>query len=146
MGYVGSRARTAQEVRKRLARAGFGELVVERVIERLLELGYLNDAEYARRYAESRFGAKGYGPQRIRRELRHRGVAEQETEAALEELLQTADPLEAAREQAEKRWKRLEGETDPRKRRKKLSDFLVRRGFSFDTIRQVTDELRQRGA
>jgi regulatory protein len=146
MNYLGSKARSTHEVRQKLSQKGFGAETAERVVDRLEELGYLDDADYARRYAESRFAAKGYGPQRIRQELRRRGVSDQHTQAALEELLETADPLEAAREQAEKRWQRLASETDPRKRRKKLGDFLVRRGFGFDVIRQVTDELERRSA
>lgn len=143
MHYLGSKARTTHEVRQKLERKGFGADTCERVLARIAELGYLDDADYARRYAESRFRSKGYGPQRIRQELRRRGIMGEIAEAALAELLEEVDPLDAAREQAAKRWNRLASETDRRKRRKKLGDFLVRRGFGFDTIRQVTDELER---
>jgi regulatory protein len=141
MDYVARRARTTHEVLQKLKEKGFPEPVAENAVARLCELGYLDDEAYARSYAQRRFEAKGYGPQRIRQELRRRGVPDRYAEAALDELLATVDPLDAARRQAEKRWARLAGETDLRKRRKKLSDFLLRRGFSYDVIRQVTDEL-----
>lgn len=145
MNYLGSKARSAHEVRQRLERKGFGAETCEHVLGRLEELGYLDDADYARRYAESRFRSKGYGPRRIQQELRRRGITGAIAEAAIAELLGEVDPLAAAREQAAKRWDRLASETDGRKRRKKLGDFLVRRGFGFDVIRQVTDELERDG-
>ncbi len=52
--------------------------------------------------------------------------------------------LEAARSHAEKRWPRLAAEVDPFKRRKKLTEYLLRRGFSYDTARRVIEEFENR--
>lgn len=141
--YLGYRARTEHEVRQKLRRSGFGEEVVERVVERLHSLEYLDDDAYARDYVRARFSNKGYGPRRIRSELVRRGVGRRLIDTALEEVFRSADTHAAAREQAEKRWPRLAGEADPYKRRKKLSSFLLRRGFSYDTIARVVEELEQ---
>ena len=51
------------------------------------------------------------------------------------------DLLAQARRHAEKRRQRLADEPDPRIRRRKLTDFLVRRGFDYDTVRRVIEEL-----
>lgn len=141
LDYLGYRARTEREVRRKLAGRDFGEAVIERTVARLVELDYLDDAAYARSYIEARFRNRGYGPQRLRTDLMRRGVARTLIDAALEALVEDDDVLEAARTHAARRWPRLAAETDPRKRRRKLSDFLLRRGFSFDTIRRVVDEL-----
>lgn len=141
LNFIAYRPRTEQEVRKKLASKEVAEPVIDRVIDRLYALKYLDDAAYAKDYAASRFANRGLGPQRIRAELIKRGVKPGLAEAAVRELLEAVDPLEAAREHAEKRWNRLSGETDIRKRRKKVSDYLVRRGFGFETVRRVIDEL-----
>jgi len=143
LNYIAYRPRTEREVRRKLAEKGFSDDFIAPVIERLYALGYLDDAAYARNYAHARYANKGYGPQRIRTELLRRGVNRALVDATVDELTATSDPLEAARSYAEKRWQRLAGETDSRKRLKKLSDFLVRRGFTYDTVRRVLAELTE---
>ncbi len=139
--YLAYRARTEGEVRRKLSGKGFEEGVIDEVVERLYTLGYLDDEAYARAYVRARFAGRGYGPQRIRAELLRRGVRRDYADAALAELLAEDDVAEQARRHAAKRWPRLASEPDPRKRRKKLTDYLVRRGFSFDVVRRVVDEL-----
>lgn len=142
LSYLAYRARSRFEVRRKLLRGGFDEAVVAQVLDRLEELGYLDDAAYARAYAQGRFETGGYGPQRVRSDLMRRGVARAVIDRVLADVFSEQDDiLETARAQAERRWARLAGEEDPRKRRKKLYDFLLRRGFSYDTIRRVADEL-----
>ncbi|MFQ5568385.1 MAG: RecX family transcriptional regulator [Rhodothermales bacterium] len=144
LDYLGYRARTEQEVRRKLVRSGFGESMAEQTVARLRDLGYLDDASYARTYAEARFRNRRYGPQRLRNDLLRRGVARSVIDTTLDALFNQEDMLEAARVHAEKRWLRLATEGDPFKRRKKLSEYLLRRGFSYDTIRRVVEELERR--
>ena len=139
--YLGYRARTEHELRQKLARSGFDEAVAERTVARLREMGYLDDQAYARSYVQARFRNRGFGPGRLRSDLRRRGVSGGLIDAAPDALLEQEDMLEAARRHAQKRWPRLAAETDAFKRRKKLSEYLVRRGFSYDTARRVFEEL-----
>ena len=141
LDYIAYQARTEQEVRRKLARKGFAEHVVEEAVARMAELGYLDDAAYARAYARGRLSGRGHGPQRIRNDLRKRGVAPRVIDAALEDLVEQDDLRETALHHGRKRWVRLQREEDPYKRRKKLSDFLMRRGYDFDLIREVVERL-----
>lgn len=141
LDYLAYKPRTAEEVRRKLERKDVDADTAEAVVERLRELGYLDDAAYAKQYAQRRHQVKGYGPRRIQSDLQRRGVARRHVERAVEALREEADLLERAREQARKRWRRLQREPDARRRRKKLSDYLLRRGYGYDTIRQVVDEL-----
>ena len=141
LDYLSHRARTAHEVERRLLDRGYGEAAAAHTVERLRTLGYLDDDAFAREYVQARFRARGYGPRRIQADLRRRGVPAPLIEAALQEHLEEDAVLEAARRHAAKRHRRLAGEPDPRKRRQKLSAFLVRRGFSYDVARHVIDEL-----
>lgn len=140
MRYVARRARTVAEVRRKLREKDHPEPAIDAAVARLKELGYLDDADYAREYVASRFHSKGYGPLRLRQELKRRGVDRHQIEDAMT-LLDDEAVLEAARKHAHKRWPRLSGEDDPRRRRQKLAGYLRRRGFSYELIRRVTDEL-----
>lgn len=142
--YIAHRDRTEHEVRTKLEEKNFSGPVIEQVVERLYELDFLDDAAYAERYARERFERKGYGPRRIRHELRRRGVGSYDIEDAAAEVFDREDALDNARQHAEKRLSRLEREPDPWRRREKLSGYLLRRGFGYDTVRQVVDEMAER--
>ncbi|MFB6249997.1 MAG: RecX family transcriptional regulator [Salinibacter sp.] len=143
LDYLAHKPRTEEEVRRKLRRQDAPESVVEDVVARLRELGYLDDEAYASDYVRNRFASKKYGPVRIQRELVERGVDRHVAERAVAELFEDEDPVAAAREHAEKRWARLADEDDPRRRRQKLYRYLRRRGFTSDTIYPLLDELER---
>ena len=138
---LSQRARTVDEVRKSLLRKGFAEDVVEDTIAGLERLGVVDDAAFARAFVRDRFNGRGYGPARLRQDLQRKGVARRTIDEALAELTEAEDLGAEAREQAAKKWRALASEEDVRKRKKKTMDFLVRRGFGFDTARTAVDGL-----
>jgi regulatory protein len=137
------RARTSTEVRRSLAQKGFAETVVEDTVADLERLGMVDDAAYARAFVRGRFEGRGYGPARLRQDLMRKGVDRTTIDAALAELEETADLGDEARQQAEKKWRALRSEEDVRKRKKKTMDFLVRRGYGFDTAREAVDAVAE---
>ncbi|TNE49063.1 MAG: recombinase RecX [Deltaproteobacteria bacterium] len=143
LDYIAYKARTEHEVFTKLRSNGFEEEIVESVIARFRDLGYINDEQYAQQYAKSRLNNKGHGPRRIQNDLRRRGVSSSHISDAIDNLSDNESQIEIAYTLAEKRWARLAKESNPLKRRKKLQDFLVRRGFDFDTIRAVVDRVRK---
>jgi regulatory protein len=143
--YLAYKPRTETEVRRKLRKKDISSSVIEDVIARLYELEYIDDESYAHDYAHNRFSSKKYGPARIRRELKERGVDRHLADAAVDELFAEVDATAAAWKHAEKRWPRLADEDDPRRRRQKMYRYLRRRGFTSDTIRPILDELEQSG-
>ena len=142
LAFLGYRDRSEQEVRRKLERGGFGAAAIDEAVARLHTLGYLDDAAYARNYARARFERGGYGPQRVRADLMRRGVPRALVEQTIADVFdRTDDVLEAARAQARTRWQRLAREPDPLKRKKKLYDYLLRRGYGYETVHRVVDEL-----
>ncbi|HHP7240017.1 regulatory protein RecX [Longibacter sp.] len=139
--YLAHKPRTETEVRRKLRRLDIGSRVIDEVVERLYELDYLDDEQYAQDYAYNRFSNKGYGPIRIERELIDRGIDRHLAERAVASLFEEENEIEAAREQARKRWPRVAGEQDIRKQKRKLFGYLQRRGFTPDVIYRVVDEL-----
>src|SRR5512133_4005413 len=75
--------RTESELRDWLAERGVEEAEVEEVIALLAEAGAIDDASFARRYAEDKRQLARWGPQRIAKSLEGRGVAPEHIEAAV---------------------------------------------------------------
>ena len=137
LGYLGYRARSEKEVRDRLRRYGHGEEMVESVIGRLEELGYLDDEEFARLVARAK--ARRYGPRRISAELRRSGVGAELAEEVVGEEFAGRSEVEEARSVAAQRYNR--GGSDAEVRR--VYGFLVRRGYSSEVCAEVAREYRE---
>ena len=71
------RPRTEKELRDALYRSAYPAETIERVLARMDEAGYVNDADFASQWVQSRTN-KGMGAQRIRMELRRKGVDSEE--------------------------------------------------------------------
>jgi len=99
----------------------------EGVVDRLTELGLLDDEEYARTVARH-YAAKGFGVRRIRDELYRRGVPREFWDEALAEFEGQADTLDKLVRQ------KLRGAEPTRENLKRVSDYLARRGFGWEEI------------
>lgn len=135
--FLGYRARSEREVRDRLKRYGYESRTVDIVLERLVELGYLDDTEFARTAAREK--ARRYGPRRVAMELRGAGVDEQRTREAVEEAFEGQPEREAAYSTAARRYNTDEG-SDAQARR--VHGFLMRRGYSAEVCADVAREFR----
>lgn len=134
--YLASRPRTVQEIRRKLKEKDTPEDAIDAVIERLEKFGYVNDAEFARLWIRDRSEFSPRGPMALRSELRSKGISQNIIDEALNDLGTTELAMQAAR----KKLRSLRG-LDQFTFRKKLSGFLGRRGFRYDTIREVIDTL-----
>lgn len=134
VAYLASRARTIREMRQRLERAGYHEPAIVRVMERLEELGYLGDADFANSWVESR-GARAIGKRRIKQEMLQKGVDALQVEEALEQM----DPA-LEREKAAQLARKLAGkhaDEPERACKQKVIQALIRRGFDYEQAVQA---------
>jgi len=132
--------RSRAEMRARLMEKDWAEEgVVEQALARLEELGYLNDEEFATNFANSRLTAKPVGRTRLRRDLRRKKLPSETIESALDGAFEQQSEEELI-ERAISKHVRLKGAPATREEAKKLFDYLIRRGFSYDlVIRKVRD-------
>ncbi|MEX1170948.1 MAG: regulatory protein RecX [Chloroflexota bacterium] len=148
--FLEARSRSVAEVRRRLTGAGYRADLVEGAIERMTELGMLDDDAFARAWVESRDRARPRGERAIREELRLKGVERDVIEAVLtdrregvREGIAEADdaPLSPDRMAAERLLARhvhaLARVADPRQRRQRAYALLARNGFDPETCREV---------
>ncbi len=106
----------------------------EAICDRMEELGYLNEAEYAGRIVQH-YAAKGFGTRKIRDELCRRGIPRELWEEALSQAEDNSQAIDDFLE------KKLKGSRD-QKEIKRASDALARRGFSWS---EISDALRRYG-
>jgi|AMFO01.1.fsa_nt_gi Uncharacterized protein conserved in bacteria len=129
---------TARQLTDRLRRRGFEAEVVTTVVTECVESGWVDDADYARRWLERR-REQGYGRARIRAELIQRGIEEEVAAAALAEEEVGAE-LAAARRAGARKIRSLGTIRDDRDRAK-LARFLAARGFNGHTARRIVEEV-----
>jgi regulatory protein len=129
------RLRSEKEVYLRLKQKRFTEEVIRQVISFLKEKGFIDDAAFARAWAESRL-KKPLGIRRIRQELVLKGIDKGIIEAALGEIKENYSERELVETLARERLNRLKG-IEPRLARQRIFAYLVRRGFSPDVITEV---------
>ena len=125
---------SAGVLREKLERKGAEPEMAERVVAWAERIGLVNDGEYARALARH-YAARGYGIYKIKDELYRRKVPRELWEDALSELADPAEQIQAFIE------KKLTDPTD-RKQVKKISDALVRRGYSWSQISGAMERFR----
>ena len=126
--YLGRRDRTVVEVRARLEAEQVAADVIDAAVAELEGQGYLDDARYARRFAEDRRTIDAWGPERIERRLLAVGVEPALISAALGERGATEE-LEAAVAVLRRRFPHAP--SDDRDRDRALG-LLVRKGYELD--------------
>lgn len=134
--------RSEANIRAKLKEKGYEAEVANRVVELLKERRLLSDLALAKDFTYWATHGKLLGKRRIRLDLKKRGVGESSIADALEASEgrnERSLAMELARERHEK-FKALE----PLKRKKRLYDFLVRRGFDYDICRSVVNELEMK--
>lgn len=134
--FLSYRPRSVGEVRRNLAKKPYPEPVIDAAIERVIRLGYLDDAAFANFWVENRDTFKPLSPRALRYELRQKGVADEHIAAALADV----DDHDAAYRAAQGRVRRYQHKSRE-EFRQKLGAFLQRRGFNYGTIRDVLEQL-----
>jgi len=134
------RLHSRAELQRKLMRKEYGVPVVAAVLEDLARLGYVNDEQFARTRALSAAQYKQHGRRRARVELMKAGVKGEVAERALSDVYAEHDSTAVARELARKQAPRLR-KLDPFVARRRLVGMLQRRGFDYESIRPVVDEV-----
>lgn len=125
---LGARERTVFELRTYLESKKIEPAAIADAVEELTEAGFLDDADYARRFAEDRRAVQSWGRERIERDLLRRGVEPGLIERALAHEAEH-DELEAALGVL---GERLPSPPEGDRERNRAWQMLVRRGYSSE--------------
>jgi regulatory protein len=132
--FLSYRPRSEQELRQRLARKGLPRAAIAAAASRLRELGYLDDAAFARFWTETRQASRPRARRVVAGELRRRGIATEQVDEATAGI----EDDEAAFAAAGRRLRTLSG-LEYQEFRERLGRFLTGRGFSYDVARRTID-------
>ena len=136
MLFLSYRARSESEIRQNLRKHEIPEPVIEQTLERLRQDGLANDHQFARAWVENRSAFRPRSRRMMAMELRQKGLADE----AVSSAVASVDDESLAYEAAQKKVSRLKM-LEWNEFRKKLSDFLARRGFSYSVIAPVVTRL-----
>jgi regulatory protein len=131
--------RCHKEIEAKLEEFTLIEEAKNQIILHLLEHDFLNEERFSKSFARGKFTIKKWGRQRIVRELKLREISAYNIKSALKEI-DEEDYLQTIQTIAEKRNQIIK-EVDYYKRKKKLTDFLIRKGYEYDLIYKTINSI-----
>lgn len=131
--------RCHKEIEAKLKEFTLIEEAKNQIILHLLEHDFLNEERFSKSFARGKFTIKKWGRQRIVRELKLREISAYNIKSALKEI-DEEDYLQTIQTIAEKRNQIIK-EVDYYKRKKKLTDFLIRKGYEYDLIYKTINSI-----
>lgn len=127
------RLRTEGEIREKMTNRAYNQEVINKVVEKLYKLGYLDDLRFAQNLIESYKNYKSYGFYMVKKKLMEKKLPNQLIEEVLNENYSVEDEIVVVKRFLEKEKLDLK---DKLKRNKVMSK-LKYRGFRFDAISKI---------
>ena len=140
---LAAKARSVGELRERLLEKTWtNEAIVETVLDKLLEYGYLDDTRYAADLAVSRLRQRPQGKRRLQQNLSRKKLDRETLENAIESAFEKLPESELIDAAIQKRL-RIKGSPQTREDTKRFLDHLLRLGFGYDLIREKMSAIRK---
>lgn len=146
LNFVSYRPRSSKEVLDKLARKSFDRDVALQVVDLLKDQHYLNDIEFARMYVRDRLKGKPMGRSLLRKKLMEKGLSFQISDRVLKEYLTDEDEEAAAKALLTRKLRASAArfsKLDTLTRQKRLMEYLVQRGFSFEIASKTARSLNR---
>ena len=134
--YCGYQERCHAEVKEKLYSFGLYKQDVEALVATLIEENYLNEERFAQQFAGGKFRINQWGRKRIEYELKQKKVSDYCIRKGLKEINDT-DYRETLLKLAENKCEQLVDERNVFTKRKKLSDYLLQKGYEYNYITEV---------
>lgn len=135
--YLSIRPRSRAEVLAYLRKKGVSEDASASVVGTLEGYGFIDDGAFALTYSKYLLEKKGLSRYALKIELKRKGVSEAHISSAIVSIPDEEDEESIARRLADRKLASMKG-LDREKARRRLVDFLRRRGYSFEIINKVT--------
>jgi regulatory protein len=133
---LGYRMRSIAEMKKRLKEKDFDEEEVEKTIQYLIEKKYLNDEEFGKAFVKEKVKNKKIGPRALKSEIYSHYLSPELIESLIQEVYREFDLIDLIESHLNKR-KIVKNILLDHKDKNKLTNFLTRKGFYWDTIQAV---------
>lgn len=139
LNFLSHRDRSEKEIRTKLMDVGFSGQIIELVVEDLKKISLIDDEKFAVNFGKTKLIARPMGEFLLKRELYQKGISNELIEKAIEQVYSERKQDEIARELAAKRKKQLQN-VGELKAKKRINDFLLRRGFNLEIIIQIIEQ------
>ncbi|MCK4395411.1 regulatory protein RecX [candidate division WOR-3 bacterium] len=130
-----------KEIREKLKKKGYEDKTIQIVVQDLKEISLINDYSFAKAFVSDRLRLNPKGSFQIAYELRKKGISQAIIDKVFSEEKVIEGDAYRALEIARKRLKTLKTIKDKKTIKRRLYNFLLRRGFSYEVIKKVFDEL-----
>ena len=135
-------ARTEFQIRQSLAKSAYSACDIDCAVENLIEMGYINDRDYAERYLEILVGKKR-GRRRILNDMKRHGIDSALAEKTVAEGYLPEDERENAEAAARKALSKMPESREKRKVRDSLYRHLTSQGYGYDITSAVMDKMME---
>ncbi len=136
------RDRSEAELANRLKRKGFSAENIEKTVQRCRELGYLDDARYARQRARMLTGSGRAVGHRLLNELKSRGIDETTAREAIDDTLSELDQDKILIDLLERRFVGFDYRAADDRMKKRVVNYCLRRGFPLSRVLAILKEER----
>ena len=137
MSILNRTAISEKKLREKLC--DYSDEIVDEVLSKLKEYGFINDKDLAARIAHDNSAISRFGANKIKQNLYKKGISKDDIEEAIEHI-DYDEQLENALYLARKRYDKVKNE-DPRKAYQKLTQHLLYKGFSYDIAKKAINEV-----
>lgn len=131
--------KSGQELKKKLTAKGYSDESIDQALQGLRTQGVLDDTAYAKNLISRFTFGNPAGRRKIAFELKRHGISKKISDELLE-TLSIEDETERALEQSLLKWASW-SQLDPQKRKKRLYDFLIRKGYDFQIAQDILQKL-----
>lgn len=138
---LGKRSYPRKVLQQKLSAKGFLRHSSDNILIEFEEKGWIDDHSFARSYAHDKYNLAGWGPKKIEMYLKRDGVPESVIKKALQVLEPTESVAQTFEKLVNKRKLHFIREKDTFKRKKKVVDYLLRKGFSPDDVFKYIDSI-----
>ena len=139
---LGRRQHSVAELKTKLWGKDYDKKLIDEIIEQLINSNYLNHNEFAGAFVEEKLKAKKQSERRLKAELIKKGIKPDIISKVLQQKVSLEDNFDNALTVAKKKYESLKKrDLEPKEIKNKLSTFLLSRGFEYETIKEVCDQI-----
>lgn len=139
--YLGRRDHASIELKRKLKKKGFDKRTITQVIEDLSSRGYINDKQFALKFASEKAEFSHWGPHKIKAALLKKGVSKAATDHAIKKAIENLPQQQICVDLVLKRRRHFLRENDTFKRKQKMYNYLAGRGFSGSVIQKSLPQI-----
>lgn len=140
MALCSRQEKCSSEILKKLEQWGFEESEQNKILKKLIEESFIDDKRYTGFYIKDKFRFNKWGRQKIFFQLKQKGIEEEIFKEAWKELITESDEEEQIRNELKNKNRNLKAK-DTWDRRAKLIRFAQSRGYDYEMVNYVLDEI-----